>query len=199
MVLLVVLIVGFALSINADDDCSWALACGGDFNVNASNNGSGCLDPSLGDVAACQTCNFIYNSPPCDNTIENIYNNRVSLFGDSPHFNDICGGSAGGVDPNGNGDDWNDPNIECGPICALSGRPPFQSISLLETCYRYYERTCCYVIQDTEIDDAYFSLLEAGDRCNDELLYPKLKLRDAFCLGCDPNQGRYLIEGVVNV
>ena len=148
-------------------------------------------------MSRCEVCHYIYNSAPCNNTAENVYANRESLFMDNPHFNEICGGRSGGDEDLD--EPWNDPEIECGPICALSGRPAFSSITMLDTCYRYSEKTCCYVIQDTEIADAYFSLLEAGDRCKDELIYPKLRLRDAFCLGCAPDQGKYLVEGTVHV
>ena len=175
--------------------CDWSAPCGSENNVDPS--GQGCVNPTLGNVSRCGVCNYIYNSAPCTNTAENIYNHRHALYGDSPHYNEICGGASGGDEALEK--PWEDPNIECGPICAVSGRPAFTSIALLDTCYRYSEKTCCYVIQDTEIADAYFSLLEAGDRCQDELIYPKLRLRDAFCMACDPMQGKYLVEGTLNV
>jgi hypothetical protein len=179
----------------SNSTCDWVPACGSEVNVRPS--GQGCVNPALGNVSYCTVCNYIFNSPPCDNTAENVYKNRVALYAGTPHFNHICGGHRGG---NADRDDpWNDPEIECGPICAASKRPAFKSITLMDMCYRYSAKSCCYAIQDNEIAEAYFTLLEAGDRCQDELLYPKLKLRDAFCATCDPDQGSYLVEGKLNM
>jgi len=175
--------------------CDWEGPCGSEVNVDPS--GEGCVNPILGNESECSICHYIYNSPPCENTVENVYKNRDTLFADSPHRNDICGGPSGGDESLD--EPWTDPEIQCGPICALSGRPSFKSIAMLDMCYRYTDNTCCYPIQDAEIADYYFSLLEAGDRCKDELIFPKLRLRDAFCLGCDPLQGKFLVEGKISV
>lgn len=189
--------VDFEFAEDSGLDCNWTAACGG--SVNVRNSGQGCIEPSLGQTSQCEICNFIYNSPPCDNTAENVYKHRERLYSDSPHYQYICGGSSGSQDASYEENPWDDPDISCGPICAASGRPPFRSITLLDTCYRYSELTCCYVNQDVEIGDAYFTLIDAGDRCEQELTFPKLKLRDAFCMACDPRQGSFLVEGKLKV
>lgn len=50
-----------------------------------------------------------------------------------------------------------------------------------------------------EIEEHYSILVEAGDRCLQELVKPKLFLRDLFCMACSPYQPDYLVNGVLRI
>jgi hypothetical protein len=50
-----------------------------------------------------------------------------------------------------------------------------------------------------EIEEHYSILVEAGDRCLQELVKPKLFLRDLFCMACSPYQPDYLVNGTLRI
>lgn len=63
----------------------------------------------------------------------------------------------------------------------------------------FNERSCCIPVFDTEILEHYETLLDAGDRCSQELLHHKRKLRQLFCLACSPDQPKYLVNGTLQI
>jgi hypothetical protein len=83
--------------------------------------------------------------------------------------------------------------------CFLTERPPKKNQVNLHLCHLHSESSCCIPVQDMEIDDDYSVTLEAGDRCAQELVRPKLDLRDLFCFGCDPKSPQYIINGSIHI
>ena len=45
-----------------------------------------------------------------------------------------------------------------------------QSKVLLTVCFDMEQKACCYPNQDNEIEEFYYDLLTAGDRCKEELV-----------------------------
>jgi len=95
---------------------------------------------------------------------------------------------------------WNPDSRACANChCALTQKMPQKPIVELTMCHMHSSRACCIPVFDTEILEHYEILLDAGDRCAQELTQAKRKLRDLFCLACSPDQPKYLIDGKLHI
>eukprot|EP00941_MAST-03F_sp_MAST-3F-sp1_P001897 g1897.t1 len=83
--------------------------------------------------------------------------------------------------------------------CHLTQQPPKPSKVALNLCYQHTKSSCCLPVFDAEIEEHYNILLDAGDRCLQELVKPKLHLRDLFCMACSPYQPDYLVDGKLRI
>jgi len=86
-----------------------------------------------------------------------------------------------------NGDNKAVPPTDC---CAVSTFPPAKNSRALKFCHIFPDTSCCLPAHDAEIEEYYYTLLDAGDLCAKEPSQAKDALRSIFCLGCDPNSGR---------
>lgn len=83
--------------------------------------------------------------------------------------------------------------------CKITEAHPKPSKVALNLCYQHTKNSCCLPVFDWEIDEHYSLLVTAGDRCVQELVKPKLHLRDLFCMVCDPQSPKYIKNGVVRI
>lgn len=84
-------------------------------------------------------------------------------------------------------------------FCGSTGMRSRKMKVPLNICHMFNEDSCCIPVFDTEIDEHYQNLLEAGDRCIQELVKPKLYLRDIFCMACSPLQPSYTVNGTLRI
>lgn len=80
------------------------------------------------------------------------------------------------------------------PSCAASGRPPRMPRHALKFCHIFPDKSCCIPAQDAEIEEHYFTLLDAGDICAKESSMAKDALKMIFCAACSPKQPDYIDE-----
>jgi len=121
--------------------------------------------------AFCTIEDRIANTPQCPNTCEACAEHGYNV--DSPH---------------------------CATChCLLTQRPPQRTIVGLTACPMHSARSCCIPVFDNDILDYYETLNDVGERCAQELREAKSYLREIFCLACDPDQPKYLVNGAVQI
>jgi hypothetical protein len=78
------------------------------------------------------------------------------------------------------------------PLCAATGKEAKMPRHALKFCHIFPDKSCCLPAQDAEIEEHYFTLLDAGDICAKESSMAKDALKMIFCAACSPEQPRYV-------
>ncbi|XP_062503434.1 uncharacterized protein LOC134180317 [Corticium candelabrum] len=82
--------------------------------------------------------------------------------------------------------------------CALTGEKPSKPLGL-SFCTRYSDMACCKPPHDAEIEELFLMLTDVGDTCRlrgDIRDHPMAVL---YCLGCSPDQPKYVNTATSNI
>jgi len=80
-------------------------------------------------------------------------------------------------------------------ICSLSQQAPAAAKYQFQMCRRYENKACCVIGHDEDMENNFAALMDVGIDCPYIKRNKSPELYEFMCLGCDPNQPKFVRDG----